>query len=149
MSSVGLSSKSACVSIVLVPVFFSCFFFFNDPAPTEFYPLSLHDALPIYLPQPLVRPPPVLFEEPEQRTLQRPGVLIIVQHGLAAELKGVDHLAVHVELELARGGVADPYRRRPLVTRQPARLPLGQPALARHPVHDLDVLRVPGDGAAQ
>src|SRR2546422_5781746 len=23
------------------------FFFFNDPAPTEFYPLSLHDALPI------------------------------------------------------------------------------------------------------
>src|SRR5262249_61194008 len=22
-------------------------FFFNDPAPTEFYPLSLHDALPI------------------------------------------------------------------------------------------------------
>src|SRR3989338_8429318 len=23
-------------------------FFFNDPAPTEFYPLSLHDALPIF-----------------------------------------------------------------------------------------------------
>src|SRR5256885_14661232 len=23
------------------------FFFFNDPAPPEFYPLSLHDALPI------------------------------------------------------------------------------------------------------
>src|SRR2546429_8526534 len=27
----------------------SFFFFFNDPAPTEIYPLSLHDALPIYL----------------------------------------------------------------------------------------------------
>src|SRR5256885_16769775 len=26
------------------------FFFFNDPAPTEIYPLSLHDALPISLP---------------------------------------------------------------------------------------------------
>src|SRR3989338_5237209 len=26
---------------------YSLFFFFNDPAPTEFYPLSLHDALPI------------------------------------------------------------------------------------------------------
>src|SRR6478672_5137966 len=26
---------------------FSCFFFFNDPAPTEIYTLSLHDALPI------------------------------------------------------------------------------------------------------
>src|SRR2546429_6478215 len=24
------------------------FFFFNDPAPPEIYPLSLHDALPIY-----------------------------------------------------------------------------------------------------
>src|SRR3712207_7044142 len=26
------------------------FFFFNDTAPTEIYTLSLHDALPIYLP---------------------------------------------------------------------------------------------------
>src|ERR1022692_2637660 len=25
-----------------------CFFFFNDTAPPEIYPLSLHDALPIY-----------------------------------------------------------------------------------------------------
>src|ERR1035437_8355332 len=25
------------------------FFFFNDPPTTEIYPLSLHDALPIYL----------------------------------------------------------------------------------------------------
>src|SRR5256885_17087937 len=25
------------------------FFFFNDPATTEIYPLSLHDALPIFL----------------------------------------------------------------------------------------------------
>src|SRR5204862_6712006 len=32
---------------------FSSFFFFNDPAPTEIYTLSLHDALPIYsLPRP-------------------------------------------------------------------------------------------------
>src|SRR5690242_21776606 len=27
---------------------FSCFFFFNDPATTEIYTLSLHDALPIF-----------------------------------------------------------------------------------------------------
>src|SRR5439155_8376154 len=27
---------------------FSLFFFFNDPATTEIYTLSLHDALPIY-----------------------------------------------------------------------------------------------------
>src|SRR2546421_11826342 len=25
------------------------FFFFNDPAPTEIYPLPLHDALPIFV----------------------------------------------------------------------------------------------------
>src|SRR5947207_5646669 len=29
----------------------SCFFFFNDPAPTEIYTLSLHDALPISRPR--------------------------------------------------------------------------------------------------
>src|SRR5437879_11543107 len=29
-------------------VFFFFFFFFNDPATTEIYTLSLHDALPIY-----------------------------------------------------------------------------------------------------
>src|SRR2546427_9110306 len=32
--------------VVWVGVFF--FFFFNDTATTEIYPLSLHDALPIY-----------------------------------------------------------------------------------------------------
>src|SRR2546427_9689890 len=31
----------------------STFFFFNDPATTETYPLSLHDALPICLARPL------------------------------------------------------------------------------------------------
>src|SRR5438067_11690144 len=30
-------------------LFLLLFFFFNDPAHTEFYTLSLHDALPIYL----------------------------------------------------------------------------------------------------
>src|SRR3990167_7069470 len=29
--------------------YFVCFFFFNDTATTEIYPLSLHDALPILL----------------------------------------------------------------------------------------------------
>src|SRR5256884_632253 len=35
-------------SLILVPLYLF-FFFFNDPAPTEIYPLSLHDALPIYV----------------------------------------------------------------------------------------------------
>src|SRR5437016_13972054 len=35
------------------PVPLSCnLFFFNDPAPTEIYTLSLHDALPIWLLRP-------------------------------------------------------------------------------------------------
>src|SRR5688572_32036627 len=32
------------------------FFFFNDPAPTEIYTLSLHDALPIFRGRKLWRP---------------------------------------------------------------------------------------------
>src|SRR2546430_13331975 len=39
-----------------------CFFFFNEPAPTEFYPLPLHAPLPIY---PLVRG--VLPVDPDRR----------------------------------------------------------------------------------
>src|SRR6478736_10518791 len=35
---------------------FSLFFFFNDPAPTEIYTLSLHDALPIWPHAPWFQP---------------------------------------------------------------------------------------------
>src|SRR5690348_18487317 len=34
--------------LVSSPFVFILFFFFNDPATTEIYTLSLHDALPIY-----------------------------------------------------------------------------------------------------
>src|SRR2546430_11038418 len=44
-----------CVAVVLIFMLlvpsrmtFILFFFFNDPATTEIYPLSLHDALPIF-----------------------------------------------------------------------------------------------------
>src|SRR5256885_15869133 len=48
---------------VTITIFFShtvfspalFFFFFNDPAPPETYPLPLHDALPIFPPQPHCR----------------------------------------------------------------------------------------------
>src|SRR2546429_578061 len=45
-----ISSPSFFTAFLLVPLrlaFFS-FFFFNDPATTEIYTLSLHDALPIF-----------------------------------------------------------------------------------------------------
>src|SRR4030066_2186781 len=35
---------------LLSPVFVSFFFFCNDTAPPEIYTLSLHDALPIWIP---------------------------------------------------------------------------------------------------
>src|SRR5947199_6758487 len=47
-----------CVSVVrpldVWCALYSCFFFFNDPATTEIYTLSLHDALPISSPRILV-----------------------------------------------------------------------------------------------
>src|SRR5437667_3684978 len=36
-------------SLLPIVSMFLCFFYFNDPAPTEIYTLSLHDALPIYV----------------------------------------------------------------------------------------------------
>src|SRR2546421_4202653 len=38
----------------LCPLFLFFFFFFNDTATTEIYTLSLHDALPIYLIEPVL-----------------------------------------------------------------------------------------------
>src|SRR4029453_8504051 len=50
-------------------VLYVFFFFFNDPAPTEIYPLSLHDALPI-LPS-AANEQRRKEEPPGQRTLHR------------------------------------------------------------------------------
>src|SRR5438477_9179365 len=43
--------------IFLISLLFFFFFFFNDPATTEIYTLSLHDALPISAERPPLRPP--------------------------------------------------------------------------------------------
>src|SRR5438552_12858369 len=37
-------------SSIFILLLYFFFFFFNDPAPTEIYTLSLHDALPIFWP---------------------------------------------------------------------------------------------------
>ena len=76
-------------------------------------------------------------------------MLVGLEPRLAGAQQRVHHLAVHVELELLRRGVADPHRLRSLVARQPVELQLGQPPLARAAVHDLDVARVAGDRAQQ
>src|SRR2546425_6881423 len=50
---------------------FLLFFFFNDPAPTEIYPLSLHDPLPIFTPQPLHLAEPVQHDRRRDRVQPR------------------------------------------------------------------------------
>src|SRR5690348_18461566 len=50
-----LCSQSCSVFFFLLLFFFFSFFFFNDPATTEIYTLSLHDALPISWPPKPVR----------------------------------------------------------------------------------------------
>src|SRR2546426_7792927 len=42
------TSTYICICVLLLSYFF--FFFFNDTATTEIYTLSLHDALPIFVP---------------------------------------------------------------------------------------------------
>src|SRR2546426_9490954 len=46
------------------------FFFLNDPAPTEIYPLPLHDALPILFDKPL-------FSEPIEAWIHGPVILAL------------------------------------------------------------------------
>src|SRR2546425_10778013 len=51
--------RSRYVTVVSVLPAQPVFFFFNDTATTEIYTLSLHDALPIYLPEVLLATEPV------------------------------------------------------------------------------------------
>src|SRR5687767_15693240 len=53
------STSTACLIISRL-LSYSLFFFFNDTATTEIYTLSLHDALPIFPPPRLPRPPDAL-----------------------------------------------------------------------------------------
>src|SRR5437764_12980714 len=59
-----------CVSLSVYII--RSFFFFNDTATTEIYTLSLHDALPIFLP-PDLRPPPTASSTTPARSRSRCG----------------------------------------------------------------------------
>ena len=61
----------------------------------------------------------------------------------------VHHLAVDVELQLLRRGVADAHRARALEAREPVELALVEPPLASEAVHDLQIGRVAGDRAQE
>ena len=68
---------------------------------------------------------------------------------LARLVERVHHLAVDVELQLRRGGVADAHRLRALVAGEPGELQFRQAALAGDAVHDLHLRRAAGDRAHQ
>src|SRR5258705_3518119 len=74
------------------------FFFFNDTATTEIYTLSLHDALPIYLPQPIMRPAPFWAEGPSPATLHRPSTVKRSEEH-TSELQSLRHLVCRLLLE--------------------------------------------------
>ncbi len=59
-------------------------------------------------------------------------------------MRRVEELAVDIELELRRGGVADPDRLRILVAGQPVELDFGQQAFPGNAIEDMRLLRVSG-----
>ena len=101
------------------------------------------------LPDAVVRLPPRLFEMVEQAELDRPPLRVGGKAVPARLVEAVEHLPVHVELELLARRVPHPHRLRALVAVEPRELELAEAPLAGDPVHDLDVRRVPRDGAHQ
>src|SRR6185436_17671740 len=89
---------------------------------------------------------PARLEESKQRALERPRLAVAVHVGLSRLVHRVEELAVHVELELVHGRVADADRLRALVAAEPGDLYLPEPSFARGTVQDLELRRVAGDG---
>ena len=85
----------------------------------------------------------------DQRTLEVPAVVVVVEPRAAGGGQGDHHLAHHVGLLLLDGGVADPHGRRPLVAGQVVEGVLGQVPRAVDGVHDLEVVGVAGHGPQQ
>src|SRR5438552_18401552 len=89
------------------PVYMTFFFFFTDPAPTEFYTLSLHDALPISIANRIL--PNWLWARPFSPPRDSGRKVIIVTFGggvrysrseeHTSELQSPDHLVCRLLLE--------------------------------------------------
>src|SRR5438552_13715893 len=103
-----------------------CFFFFNDPATTEIYTLSLHDALPI---REHARDH-VELRVGTQQVVHLPHVGVLRSEEHTSELQSPDHLVCRLLLEKKNDDphLADPPRanippRPPEGLRLPAHLP--------------------------
>ena len=101
------------------------------------------------LPDSVVRIGPVVDEESHDRHLDPPDDLVHGDAVGASPVDGVHELPVDVELELPGGGIADPHRRRSLVSGEPVDLQFGQATLTGWSVHDLQLIGITGGDASQ
>jgi len=97
-------------------------------------------ARPAHLPDALVGKAPGGLEEVHERELELPRFLLGVEPLAPRDVQRVEHLAVHVELELVDGGVPDAHRPRAVVARQPRDLVFGDASLPGRPVEDTTAL---------
>ena len=102
-----------------------------------------------HLPQAVVRFPPAPFQVVHQRDLKVPGVVGPLDVGPPGQVQHVEHLAPHVQLQLAGSGIAGSDRPGSLVAREPGELQLREPAGAVQAVHDLQRAGVAGHRAQQ
>ena len=102
--------------------------------------------LPARLPDPVVRSHPGLLQAPCEPALQLPTPLHRDDPRGPTHVRGGEHLAWYVALDLACGVVAYSHRRGAFVAGEPGQFVLGQAAGAVDAVHDLEVGGVAGDG---
>ena len=102
-----------------------------------------------HLPKAFIGVAPHSFEMGEQRKSKIQRGVETLEAADPRVMEGVHHLAEDIELELVGGSVADAHGFRALVTAEPWHLALGQPALARDPVHDLELRGASRRGAQQ
>src|SRR5207244_11262683 len=93
--SLRLSSVACCLSPSASLYLFS--FFFNDPATTEIYTLSLHDALPIYVEA--IDPGRVRIRYALKPEFMHPGRAVQRSEEHTSELQSPDHLVCRLLLE--------------------------------------------------
>src|ERR1041385_8511690 len=110
------------------------FFFFNDPATTEIYPLPLHDALPISVVRRRPPKPPQLFQNSIDNRIattptDRKSTRLNSSHGYISY--AVSSLKKKMRTRLTRaGGVTRASVRRATARRPPAALVAGTALLA-------------------
>src|SRR5271156_2309668 len=101
------------------------------------------------LPDALVRLSPDVLEVQNERAFQRPGRVAGGETGAARNVKGVEHFAIDVELELCDRPIADSDRLRAFVARHPWNFEFLEPPFARYTVEYLQVVGRPGDRAQE